>query len=70
MKKSELHSMLDLANTAGSVLNRGDTLVSTKAIHRLTKVYGVQVKIKTPTKSIITILNFLSLCKRFFAFLS
>jgi hypothetical protein len=28
------------------------------------------VKIKTPTKSIITILNFLSLCKRFFAFLS
>jgi hypothetical protein len=48
MKKSELQSMLDLANTAGNVLTKGDTFVSTNAIHRLTKVYGVQANMKIP----------------------
>jgi hypothetical protein len=48
MKKRELHTMLDFANTAGNVLSKGGTLVSTKAIHKLTKVYGVQVKMKMP----------------------
>jgi hypothetical protein len=70
IKKSELQSILDLANTAGIVLIKGDIPVSTKAIHKLTNVYGVHVNMKMPTNSIITTLNFLSLCKRCFAFLS
>jgi hypothetical protein len=51
MKKSELHSMLDLANTAGSVLNKSGTRVSTNAIHKLTSVYGVQANMKMPCYS-------------------